>query len=489
MSNLMVRISLISFLSLILITGFSFKVNTNFSENKGFFYSMNTVSLVYAGDDDEGEGGGGNEGDPLNCDPGQHEENGKCVPDSPEPLNCDPGQQRDSAGNCVPKNANIANLAEHQVCEEGYYEDEGNDSDPTNNVCKPCDEHSEEEECKDEEEEEEEEGSIPLELVKILLNFNQVINEGFQCDQIKVKDRNIVLCREGGITKQVIVPQNPNTCLTQTENIALTGTLRPQEIRLLADFDPCIIQDGTITLNMPNTQDIKIAALYLDKIGNNHKGILINPGQIQTLIFNQGLFKLSLGPCLTGKDVQTGLVNTLTKINAIALFNNGDFLIQFGPNNAAALSAILAQGAPGLISDPICVPYLPGKNMESQIQFSPFTPSTDTSLPPSNTTSPMNTLESILSTDILGSSSTPLLSLENLNTLDQNQLIDAISSKISQLRTFEKNKITQTLFDLTQATAAKGGDVMNNLRQIGTKILQNPSDPLIDKIIGIANTK
>ena len=76
-----------------------------------------------------------------------------------------------------------------------------------------------------------------------------------------------------------------------------------------------------------------------------------------------------------------------------------------------------------------------------------------------------------------------------MNTLDQTQLIDAISSKISQLRNFEKNKITQALFDLTQTTAAKGGDAMNNLRQIATKILQNPSDPLIDKIIGLAQTK
>jgi hypothetical protein len=86
-------------------------------------------------------------------------------------------------------------------------------------------------------------------------------------------------------------------------------------------------------------------------------------------------------------------------------------------------------------------------------------------------------------------SSSISLSLENLNTLDQNQLIDAISSKISQLRSFEKNKISQSLFDLTQSTAAKGGDVMNSLRQIGTKILQNSSDPLVDKIIGLAQTK
>ena len=86
-------------------------------------------------------------------------------------------------------------------------------------------------------------------------------------------------------------------------------------------------------------------------------------------------------------------------------------------------------------------------------------------------------------------SSIPSLSVENLNILDQNQLIDAISSKISQLRGFEKNKITQALFELTQGTAAKGGDVMKNLRQIGTTIIQDPSAPLIDRILGIAQTK
>jgi hypothetical protein len=86
-------------------------------------------------------------------------------------------------------------------------------------------------------------------------------------------------------------------------------------------------------------------------------------------------------------------------------------------------------------------------------------------------------------------SSTISLSLANLNTLDQNQLIDAISAKLSQLRNFEKNKISQVLIDLTQSTAAKGGDVMNSLRQIGTKILQNPSDPLVDKIVALAQKK
>jgi hypothetical protein len=112
-------------------------------------------------------------------------------------------------------------------------------------------------------------------------------------------------------------------------------------------------------------------------------------------------------------------------------------------------------------------------------------PPPPTTSPPPPTTSPPPLPSSLNTTN----SSSTSLSLANLNTLDQNQLIDAISSKISQLRTFEKNKISQALFDLTQSTAAKGGDVMNSLRQIGTKILQNPSDPLVDRIIGLAQTK
>ena len=93
-----------------------------------------------------------------------------------------------------------------------------------------------------EKDKEDEEGSIPLEFIKLLLNFNQEINEGFKCNKIKVEDRNIVLCRDAGITQQQIVAQNPLNCPTQTENILLTGTLEPQGLRLLADLDPCMIK-------------------------------------------------------------------------------------------------------------------------------------------------------------------------------------------------------------------------------------------------------
>ena len=77
----------------------------------------------------------------------------------------------------------------------------------------------------------------------------------------------------------------------------------------------------------------------------------------------------------------------------------------------------------------------------------------------------------------------------DLNTLDENQLIDTISLTISQANNFDKNKITQALFDLTASTKAKGGDILKSLRQIGTIILENPSGPLGNKILQIAKTK
>jgi hypothetical protein len=120
--------------------------------------------------------------------------------------------------------------------------------------------------------------------------------------------------------------------------------------------------------------------------------------------------------------------------------------------------------------------------IQNEIIKSDANPQNPSSPPPSSPSPPSPPINTTDSSSIS-------LSLLNLNTLDQNQLIDALSSKISQIRNFDKNKISQALFDLTKSTAAKGGDVMNSLRQIGTKILQNSSDPLIGKIIGLAQTK
>ncbi|HEX5979085.1 MAG TPA: hypothetical protein VFY68_17515, partial [Nitrososphaeraceae archaeon] len=229
----------------------------------------------------------------------------------------------------------------------------------------------------DQDENDEDDGSVPK-SIRIFPIFDQKINEGVQCQKVEVKDRNIVLCRNAGFTNQFMIAKNvmngmnslngmnAANCPTQTENIPLTGALEPQGIRLLANLDPCMINDGSITLNYPYTQDIKVAVMHLDITGNNHKSALIDPGQIQTLTNNQGLFKLDLDQIMVGIDPKTGQITTVTDINGLALYNNGVNPIPFGPSNSAALTAISAAGQTfgGLaLPQGNIIGNLPGPNM------------------------------------------------------------------------------------------------------------------------------
>ncbi len=90
---------------------------------------------------------------------------------------------------------------------------------------------------------------------------------------------------------------------------------------------------------MPNTQNIKLTALSMDKIDNNFAGTLVNPIKIQNINQNQGLFTIELNEQMRGMNLTTGKRATLTKINALALYNNGDKPIQFKSENIAALTA------------------------------------------------------------------------------------------------------------------------------------------------------
>jgi hypothetical protein len=94
---------------------------------------------------------------------------------------------------------------------------------------------------------------------------------------------------------------------------------------------------------MPNTQNIKLAVMYIDKKGNNHAGTLINPAKIQNISTKQGLFTIDLDEQMKGLNPVTGKSNILTKINGLALYNSGEKPIQFKSGNTVALTAAFIQ--------------------------------------------------------------------------------------------------------------------------------------------------
>ena len=162
--------------------------------------------------------------------------------------------------------------------------------------------------------------------------------------KVKVINKNKIVVQDyDGTQKQIIVVSDVNTCPTQSETVPLIGKLNPKGIRLLADFGPCKIKNGGVTLNIPDTQNIKLAALFMDKTSSNNYGILINPTKIQKINTNQALFTIQLDGEMTGKSPITGKTNTLTKINGLALYNSGANTINLNAGNMAALTATLSK--------------------------------------------------------------------------------------------------------------------------------------------------
>src|ERR687898_395803 len=138
--------------------------------------------------------------------------------------------------------------------------------------------------------------------------------------------------------KEIIIVSDP-TCPTQSETIELNGMIVQKGIRLLANFYPCIIHNGGITMNIPESPHLNLALIYIDNNIDNHAGTLISPSKIQSIDKNQGLFSIELDKKMEGNDPITGELTTLEKINGLALYNSGNEPIEFKEGSSVALTA------------------------------------------------------------------------------------------------------------------------------------------------------
>jgi hypothetical protein len=94
-----------------------------------------------------------------------------------------------------------------------------------------------------------------------------------------------------------------------------------------------------VTLNVPNNGNIKLALLFMDKIDNNDAGALVKPVKTQDLNTNQALFSVDLNGNMNGINPISGQSTSISTINGIGLFNDGNEPIQFNTGNTAALTA------------------------------------------------------------------------------------------------------------------------------------------------------
>ena len=81
------------------------------------------------------------------------------------------------------------------------------------------------------------------------------------------------------------------------------------------------------------------------------------------------------------------------------------------------------------------------------------------------------------------------INLRNLEYFTQVQLVDLISSEISNAGHIDKNKVTMSINDFIEPTEAEGGNVLGYLKQIAKIVLKDPSGNIANKIINLTKTK
>src|ERR671911_458897 len=124
-------------------------------------------------------------------------------------------------------------------------------------------------------------------------NIKDKINLEFKkITKIISKTKTKVIVKDDSDSEKEIIIVSDPTCPTQSETIELNGMIAPKGIRLLANFYPCIIHNGGITMNIPESPHLNLALIYIDNNIDNHAGTLISPSKIQSIDKNQGLFSI-----------------------------------------------------------------------------------------------------------------------------------------------------------------------------------------------------
>jgi hypothetical protein len=322
----LIIISIFLYLS-ILVTGSTFKVDISYNGNHPFFSLDNVNQFVYAQNGNDESSDSGND---ESSDSGNDESS-----DSGNDESSDSGNdESEFASNDENKENSEKNSPDFLSSPEGGTTVDlpvGEDNPP------PVEEDNPPPVGEDNPPPVGEDNSEPS---KEKNNIKDKINLEFKkITKIISKTKTKVIVKDDSDSEKEIIIVSDPTCPTQSETIELNGMIDPKGIRLLANFYPCIIHNGGITMNIPESPHLNLALIYIDNNIDNHAGTLISPSKIQSIDKNQGLFSIELDKKMEGNDPITGELTTLEKINGLALYNSGNEPIEFMEGSSVALTA------------------------------------------------------------------------------------------------------------------------------------------------------
>jgi hypothetical protein len=119
------------------------------------------------------------------------------------------------------------------------------------------------------------------------------------------------------------------------------STMENGGARILAAFEPCILTDGTVVMNLPDEQGIQLVAANIQG-GQTTQSALVPIQRVAPITEGQALYTADLNEQITGPDPATGAQVTLNgNINALFLLNLGGQEVELSGDNSVALNAVL----------------------------------------------------------------------------------------------------------------------------------------------------
>jgi hypothetical protein len=160
-----------------------------------------------------------------------------------------------------------------------------------------------------------------------------------------INNNQITVRDDGGLTVQDFDGAITTTsdCPPESATVLLgPSTMENGGARILAAFDPCVLADGEVVLNLPDEQGIQLVAANIVG-GQTTQSVIVPMQRIAPITEGQTLYTVDLSRQITGSDPSTGNPVTLDgNVNSLFLLNDGSQEVELSGDNSVALNAVLS---------------------------------------------------------------------------------------------------------------------------------------------------
>jgi hypothetical protein len=119
------------------------------------------------------------------------------------------------------------------------------------------------------------------------------------------------------------------------------STIQDGGARILGSFAPCILNDGSVALNLPDEEGLQLIVANIQG-GQTTQSAIVPLTEVAPVTQGQTLFAVKLSGQVTGQDPATGNQVTMNgNINALFLRNGAGQDIELSGDNSIAYNALL----------------------------------------------------------------------------------------------------------------------------------------------------